>query len=53
MVSQTLWIGITVGVFFVGLLVGFGAIAGTMNVGNMPMQNQMMNDPQSLSLIHI
>ena len=48
MVSQTTWIGITIGVFFVGLLIGVGSFTGSMNMWNIPMQNQqsMMHDSQ-------
>ena len=48
MVSQSIWIGITIGVFFAGVLVGIGSFTGSMNMWNMPMQNQqtMMQDPQ-------
>jgi hypothetical protein len=48
MASQSLWIGITVGVFFVGLIAGVGIFTGSMNIGNMPMHNSqtMMQDSQ-------
>lgn len=48
MVNQSVWIGIVVGVFFVGLAGGYAILAGSTNPSNMPMQNQqtMMQDPQ-------
>lgn len=49
MVSQSAWIGITIGVFFVGLLIGIGSFSGSMNMWNMPMQNQQtMGDNDQL-----
>jgi hypothetical protein len=52
MVSQSVWIGITIGVFFVGLLIGYAALqssATTMSMMNSQQMQQMMNDPQFMS----
>lgn len=48
MLSQSAWIGITIGVFFVGLIIGVGSFTGFMNMWNMPMQNPqtMLQDSQ-------
>ncbi|MEX1150450.1 MAG: hypothetical protein WEB28_00020, partial [Nitrosopumilaceae archaeon] len=52
MVGQSVWIGITIGVFFAGLLIGYVTIQTS--VTTMPMMNsqqmqQMMNDPQFMN----
>src|SRR3989304_3203507 len=52
MMSQSVWIGITIGVFFVGLLIGYAAIqtsASTMPMMNSQQMQQMMNDPQFMN----
>ncbi len=55
MVSQGIWIGIAVGVFFAGLGVGIAAIQSTtttpLMMTNQQMQ-QMMNDPQLMNQWH-
>ena len=51
MISPSVWIGITIGVFFVGLLIGYATLQS--NVQTMPMTSQqmqqMMNDPQFMN----
>ena len=52
MVSQSVWIGITIGVFLAGLLIGYAALqssATTMSMMNSQQMQQMMNDPQFMS----
>ncbi len=52
MVSQSVWIGITIGVFFAGLLIGYATLqssATTMSMMNSQQMQQMMNDPQFMS----
>jgi hypothetical protein len=42
MPSQFVWIGITAGIFCVGLITGVGLYEGSMNTDNMSMQNPQM-----------
>lgn len=56
MVSQNIWIGIVVGVFFVGLGIGYVVLqsptpASPMMMTNQQMQ-QMMNNPQTMNQWH-
>jgi len=48
MTSQNVWIGITIGIFFTGLVIGFVLFSTPMYSGNMMMNNQqmMMQDSQ-------
>lgn len=39
MVNQSVWIGIVIGVFFVGLASGYAILTGSANPSNMLMQN--------------
>jgi len=52
MVRQSVWIGITIGVFFAGLLIGYAILqssAPTMPMMNSQQMQQMMNDPQFMN----
>lgn len=52
MVSQSVWIGITIGVFFAGLLIGYATLqssAPTMSMMTSQQMQQMMNDPQFMN----
>ena len=51
MINQYVWVGITVGVFFAGIGIGYAVFSPSFGPGNMMMQNQqmmkqMMQDPQ-------
>ena len=51
-ISQSVWIGITIGVFFAGLLIGYATLqssAPTMPIMNSQQMQQMMNDPQFMN----
>src|SRR3972149_4194412 len=52
MLSQSVWIGITIGVFFAGLLIGYATIqtsAPTVPIMNSQQMQQLLNDPQFMN----
>ena len=52
MISQRIWIGITIGVLFAGIGIGYTLLPSTQNVPMMmtPQQmQQMMNDPNQIT----
>lgn len=52
MINQSVWIGITIGVFFAGLLIGYATFqtsTTTVSMMNSQQMQQMMNDPQFMN----
>jgi plastocyanin len=57
MVNQKIWIGIAIGIFFVGLGIGYGILQSTSHTDSMMMKDpqhmqKMMNDPQVMEQFH-
>jgi len=44
MVNQTLWIGIVIGVFFVGIGISYAIFSSSYNPNSMKFQNQLLFD---------
>ena len=49
MVNQYVWIGIVVGIFFIGIGIGYSIQSNTSTVPMMMTPQQMMNNPQMMT----
>jgi len=52
MVNQYIWIGVTIGVFFAGVGIGYGVLQSTYQPQHMMYTQQMMNDPNTMIQWH-